>query len=80
MYLQVVKKKDSLRPAQTHVKTAPLVQLPLTLFRINLKLGPCKYTVAVVQLVERQIVILVVAGSSPVGHPIFHLKDNLPKS
>jgi hypothetical protein len=26
--------------------------------------------VAVVQLVERQIVILVVAGSSPVGHPI----------
>ena len=30
-----------------------------------------KSTVAVVQLVERQIVILVVAGSSPVGHPIF---------
>lgn len=27
--------------------------------------------VAVVQLVERQIVILVVAGSSPVSHPIF---------
>jgi hypothetical protein len=28
--------------------------------------------VTVVQLVERQIVILVVAGSSPVGHPILH--------
>ena len=30
--------------------------------------------VAVVQLVERQIVILVVVGSSPIGHPIhsFH--------
>ncbi len=27
--------------------------------------------VAVVQLVERQIVILVVVGSSPIGHPIF---------
>ena len=26
--------------------------------------------VAVVQLVERQIVILVVVGSSPIGHPI----------
>ena len=26
--------------------------------------------VAVVQLVERQFVVLVVAGSSPVGHPI----------
>ncbi len=30
--------------------------------------------VTVVQLVERQIVILVVAGSSPVGHPIFFEK------
>ena len=29
--------------------------------------------VAVVQLVERQIVILVVVGSSPIGHPIFTL-------
>ena len=27
--------------------------------------------VAVAQLVESQVVILVVAGSSPVGHPIF---------
>ncbi len=27
--------------------------------------------VAVAQLVEPQIVVLVVAGSSPVGHPIF---------
>ena len=32
--------------------------------------------VAVVQLVEPQIVVLVVAGSSPVGHPILH--KNLP--
>ena len=29
--------------------------------------------VAVVQLVERQIVILVVVGSSPIVHPIFYL-------
>ena len=28
------------------------------------------HMVAVVQLVERQIVILVVVGSSPIGHPI----------
>ncbi len=28
--------------------------------------------VTVAQLVESQIVILVVAGSSPVGHPILH--------
>ena len=37
--------------------------------------------VTVVQLVERQIVILVVVGSSPIGHPIFiphlyNIKDN----
>lgn len=30
--------------------------------------------VAVAQLVEPQIVVLVVAGSSPVGHPIFNLR------
>jgi hypothetical protein len=30
--------------------------------------------VAVVQLVERQIVILVVVGSSPIGHPIFKIQ------
>lgn len=44
---------------------------PLT----RLGLGPYKLmsekiVVAVVQLVERQIVILVVVGSSPIGHPI----------
>lgn len=32
------------------------------------------FVVTVVQLVERQIVILVVAGSSPVGHPTFFTK------
>ena len=31
--------------------------------------------VAVVQLVERQFVVLVVAGSSPVGHPSY-FNDN----
>ena len=31
------------------------------------------HTVDVVQLVERQIVILVVVGSSPIVHPIFYL-------
>ena len=30
--------------------------------------------VDVVQLVERQIVVLVVAGSSPVIHPIYSIK------
>ena len=30
--------------------------------------------VAVVQSVERQIVILVVVGSSPIGHPIFQFE------
>ena len=33
--------------------------------------------VPVVQLVERQIVVLLVAGSSPVGHPI--IKTTLQK-
>ena len=33
--------------------------------------------VIVVQLVERQFVALVVAGSSPVGHPIFALLAQL---
>ena len=32
------------------------------------------FVVAVVQLVERQIVILVVVGSSPIGHPTFFTK------
>lgn len=32
------------------------------------------FVVTVVQLVERQIVILVVAGSSPVGHPTFLIR------
>ena len=32
-------------------------------------------TVVVAQLVESQIVILVVAGSSPVGHPISILEE-----
>ena len=31
--------------------------------------------VTVVQLVERQIVILVVVGSSPIGHPIHYLSS-----
>ncbi len=29
------------------------------------------FMVTVVQLVERQIVVLVVVGSSPIGHPIY---------
>ena len=40
-----------------------------------------KYMVAVVQLVERQFVVLVVAGSSPVGHPIhFTIYEPLAQS
>ena len=31
------------------------------------------FVVAVVQLVERQIVILVVVGSSPIGHPTLEI-------
>ena len=31
------------------------------------------FMVAVVQLVERQIVILVVVGSSPIGHPTLEI-------
>ena len=36
-----------------------------------------RHMVTVVQLVERQFVALVVAGSSPVGHPIFALLAQL---
>ena len=32
--------------------------------------------VTVVQLVERQFVVLVVAGSSPVGHPMYLIYEN----
>ncbi len=34
--------------------------------------------VAVAQLVESQIVILVVVGSNPIGHPIYPLPDSFP--
>ena len=37
------------------------------------------FMVAVAQSVESQIVILVVAGSSPVGHPIFPI-DSVPRA
>ena len=37
------------------------------------------FVVAVVQLVERQIVILVVVGSSPIGHPTFKFSFDLRK-
>jgi hypothetical protein len=35
--------------------------------------------VTVVQLVERQIVVLVVVGSIPIGHPIFKFSFDLRK-
>lgn len=52
-----------------HLKFKEILTLPAT----NLIFEQSKFVVTVVQLVERQIVILVVAGSSPVGHPIFQL-------
>ncbi len=36
-----------------------------------------KQLVAVAQLVERQVVVLDVAGSSPVGHPFFMLTKRI---
>lgn len=47
---------------------------PLLIF-INIPI----VAVAVVQLVERQIVILVVVGSSPISHPILHFIKQPPK-
>ena len=44
------------------------VSVKLTGLPILWKLAPNK-TVAVAQLAERQVVVLDVAGSSPVGHP-----------
>ena len=35
-------------------------------------------TVAIAQLVERQVVVLDVAGSSPVGHPCFPIAPGMP--
>ena len=52
------------------------------MFRLTLRGAPLyniTLVVTVVQLVERQIVILVVAGSSPVGHPILKLIKSLPR-
>ena len=44
----------------------------LTLARDSSNLStPAKFMVAIVQLVERQIVVLVVVGSSPSSHPSY---------
>src|SRR5262245_52295153 len=43
----------------------------LTLAWVEAKVCAVRRTVAVAQLVERQVVVLDVAGSSPVGHPFW---------
>ena len=54
------------QPSKLNVASSTLVSRSILFIRINFY----RYMVTVVQLVERQFVALVVAGSSPVSHPI----------
>ena len=55
----------------TQSKAFNFPQLFIDYFRPNIYNSSTKIMVGVVQLVEQQIVILFVVGSSPIVHPIF---------
>ena len=55
------------QPSKLNVASSTLVSRSILFLKTNDYINSM---VTVVQLVERQFVALVVAGSSPVGHPI----------